>query len=105
LIPQRLQTVFDAFDAKLLSDFTENFKHTLKVPIKSIRQNFIAQKLCEDDIRESVERVMSGSTALVTYVEENKLHLANTGDCRAGKTIFLPLLITYSILYHSDGPT
>jgi serine/threonine protein phosphatase PrpC len=97
VVPGKLRVVFDAFDTKLLSDFTGNFRHTLKVPIESIRQNFIAKKLCEDDIRSSVERVMSGSTALVAYVEESRLYLANTGDCRAGKAVPTSTVIIHLI--------
>ena len=82
-IPERLRAVFEEFDAKLLSDFTENFRHALRVPI--MRRNIITKKLREDYIRSSVERVKSGTTALVAYVDDGTLYLANTGDCRAGK--------------------
>jgi serine/threonine protein phosphatase PrpC len=95
MIPERLQAVFEAFDARILSNFTEHFRHTLKVPIESIRQNFISKKLCEDDVRNSVECAKSGSTALVAYVEDNMLYLANTGDCRAGQFMFLHRLFPY----------
>ena len=89
VVPEKLQAVFDTFDARILSNFTDNFRHTLKVPIESIRRNFITKKLCEDDIRRSVECAKSGSTALVAYVADNTLYLANTGDCRAGQFVFL----------------
>jgi hypothetical protein len=88
VVPEKLQAVFDTVDTRILSNFTDNFRHTLQVPIQSIRQNFIAKKLCEDNIRSSVECAKSGSTALVAYVERNVLYLANTGDCRAGQFIF-----------------
>jgi serine/threonine protein phosphatase PrpC len=84
IILEKLQAIFDSFDAKILSDVTENFRLSLKVPIESVRQNFITKKLCEDGIRDVVERAKSGATALVAYVEETMLYLANTGDCRAG---------------------
>jgi serine/threonine protein phosphatase PrpC len=83
-VHENLLALFDAFDAKLLSDFTENFKLSMKIPIQAIRQNHVATKLRDQNIRNAVERAKSGSTALVAYVEGNILHLANTGDCRAG---------------------
>jgi hypothetical protein len=52
IIPKKLQAVFDAFDARILSNFTGNFRYTLKVPIESIRQKLIAKKLCKDNIRD-----------------------------------------------------
>jgi hypothetical protein len=93
VVPEKLRAVFDTVDARILSNFTDNFRHTLQVPIQSIRQNFIAKKLCEDNIRSSVECAKNGSTALVAYVERNVLYLANTGDCRAGQLVFLRCIL------------
>ncbi|KIM71707.1 hypothetical protein PILCRDRAFT_16801, partial [Piloderma croceum F 1598] len=83
IVPEKLQAIFDAFDAKILSNVTENFRFSLKVPVERIRQNLISKKLCQGGIRDAVERAKSGATALVAYVEEAMLYLANTGDCRA----------------------
>jgi serine/threonine protein phosphatase PrpC len=89
-IHQKLQALFNEFDADILSSFTENFKITLKIPIEGIRKKIISKKLSEDGIRDTVERAKSGSTALAAYVEGSMLCLANTGDCRAGRFISPP---------------
>jgi hypothetical protein len=47
----------------------------------------IDSKLQQEDIKETVLRAQSGSTALVALVEDEFITLANVGDCRAGETI------------------
>lgn len=82
-IPEKLLAVFEAFDAKLLADFTDRFDNSLKIPIHKLRQKHIAKKLLDADNRAAVDRAKSGTTALVAYLIESTLYLANTGDCCA----------------------
>jgi serine/threonine protein phosphatase PrpC len=87
VVREKLLAIFDSFDAKILSDFTDNFKHSIQIPIRILRQNYIGTKLGDDNIRHTAGCAKSGSTALVAYIDDGALHLANTGDCRAGASV------------------
>jgi serine/threonine protein phosphatase PrpC len=57
------------------------------MPIRRLRQDHIGTKLGDDSIRHTTDCAKSGSTALVAYFDGDSLHLANTGDCRAGASV------------------
>lgn len=93
-ISEALLHIFESFDNRILSDFTETFHRFLRIPIQALRLNQIGRKLEHDPAaRAVVDRAKSGSTALIAFIERGNVYLANTGDCRAGEPSFEDLVI------------
>lgn len=85
-----LTASFAQVDKTLMQSVHDHFGTILHWPMpKKIRQKAIDSKLQEERIKEVVLRARSGSTALVAVVEPQLIHLANVGDCRAGKPVFV----------------
>jgi serine/threonine protein phosphatase PrpC len=85
-VPAELVASFIDVDNSIIQALRNNFKSYITWPIpRSTRQKMIDSKLQQEDIKETVLRAQSGSTALVALIEDEFITLANVGDCRAGE--------------------
>lgn len=85
LAAEQFASLFERFDEEMLSDFRKDFKSLLRVPGEALRRWRIGNKLSDGEVLARAQRVKSGSTALIAYVEGSRLFVANAGDCRAGE--------------------
>lgn len=86
-IPSILREAFVSVDQQMIQDFETTFRGSLILPISRWRSSHIESKLNDPAVYEIASRTMSGSTALVAYIDGEGLQIANTGDCRAGELI------------------
>lgn len=93
-ISEKLISIFESFDNRILEDFTRTFHRLLRIPIHALRLNQIGHKLRNDPAARMIaDRAKSGSTALIAFIDRGNVYLANTGDCRAGELLFLLFIV------------
>lgn len=74
----------EAIFAPLLSSIRYNLPFSRQR--NDIAKKAVIEQLLQDESRlELALRAKSGSTALVAYIDRTDIHVANLGDCRAGK--------------------
>lgn len=76
-------------DNSITGTLQESFKSSISwTKTKARKQKAVDDLLEQSTLVDVVLRARAGSTALVTTIGPQYIHVANVGDCRAGKNIF-----------------
>ena len=87
-IPDILEKSFVNVDNSITGTLQESFKSSISwTKTKARKQKAVDDLLEQSTLVDVVLRARAGSTALVTAIGPKYIHVANVGDCRAGKNI------------------
>jgi serine/threonine protein phosphatase PrpC len=85
-----LEKSFVDVDDSITGPLQQSFKSSISWTKTKARKQKAVDDLLEQNgtLVELALRARGGSTALVTVISPNNIHVANVGDCRAGERIF-----------------
>jgi serine/threonine protein phosphatase PrpC len=99
-----LEKSFVDVDNSITGPLQQSFKSSLSWTKTNARKQKAVDDLLEQNaLVDLALRARAGSTALVTVIGPKYIHVANVGDCRAGKNVFnrKKLVNNYSLDSHS----